>query len=118
VESAGAQLTGALSCCCLKAVDVSIDVVVSAAPWHSVMQQMAEIVAVGPPWRAAAQHSAPHPPSPSRCGGITANELPTIVIMKMVVTSRLNIGANRSIYSRPSSVVSIKGGYAGNCGCG
>src|SRR5262245_56001162 len=78
------------------------------------MQQIAEIVVVGPSWRAASQHSAPHPPSPSRCGGITVNELPAIVIMKRIVTSRLNIEVNQLIYNRPLCVVSIKDRYAGS----
>ena len=86
-----AQSTGALSCCCLRTVIDTAGVVVSADPWHSVMQQMAEIVAVGPFERAAAQHSSPHPPSPSRCGGITDRELQAIATRKMIVTSRLNI---------------------------
>jgi hypothetical protein len=68
--------------------------VVSAEPWHSVMQQIVEIVAAGPSWRVASQQSAPHPPSPLRCGGIAANELPIIVVMRRDVTSHLNIGEN------------------------
>ncbi len=55
------------------------------------MQQMPEMVAAGPFWRAASQQSAPHPPSPSRCGGIAANELPANVTKKRIVTSRLTI---------------------------
>ena len=110
-ESDVTQSTGALSCCCLRTVSEIAGVVVSADPWHSVMQQMAEIVAVGPFERAAAQHSAPHPPSPSLCGGITDNELQPIAIMKMVVTSRLNIRVDRAIYSRLPRVMSIKGRY-------
>jgi hypothetical protein len=55
------------------------------------MQQMAEIVAVGPCWRAAAQHSIPHPPSPSWCGGITDSELQAIATRKRIVISLLNI---------------------------
>ena len=97
-----------LSCRCLRTVEVNVDVVVSADPWHSVMQQMVEIVAEGALWRAASQHSAPHPPSPSRCGGITANELPIIVTMKRDVTSHLNIEINQSIYIRPFSIMSTK----------
>jgi hypothetical protein len=82
---------------------------VSACPWHSVMQQMAEIAAAGPSWRAARQQSAPHPPSPSRCGGMTASEFPATAMIKRIVNNRFNIGTNRSIYIRCSIVVSIKG---------
>jgi hypothetical protein len=101
-----------LGCRCLRTMEVNVAVVVSADPWHSVMQQMVEIVAEDPSWRAVSQHSAPHPPSPSRCGGITANELLIIMTMKRDVPSHLNIGINQSIYIRPFSIMSTKDRYS------
>ena len=78
-------------CCGLRSMIAVADLVVSADCGHSVMQQMPEMVATGPSWRAASQHSAPHPPSPSRCGGSAANELPMTETMKRIVISRLTI---------------------------
>ena len=95
-----------LSCRSLISVSEAADLDVSADCGHSVMQQTPEMVATGPSWCAASQHSAPHPPSPLRCGGRAASELPTTAIKKRIVRSLLTIRDNLTIYSCLHRVVS------------